>query len=267
MKLFHHRTVLLGSFLGLALIPAIFIACTDSASVRANSGGGQKSGDAQSVSLEIVHETCDLESSNTDKQDANGDKKPDITTVMSGGKKVCRAVDLNFDGKIDRYTYFDDEGKLRRTESDYDRDGLIDEIALYKSGVLVARNRETNLDGKLDTWDTYENGKLVKRMRDGNADGRVEQWWTFPDPDNLDCPVVAYDTDGDGRPDDKVDVCKEREKEAKEQGFVESQNATTPDAGHTTSSDASPNNDNQQPGDEKSSSDAGNSSNEDGGTQ
>jgi len=44
-----------------------------------------------------------------------------------------------------------------------------------------------------------------------NADGRVDQWWSFPDPTKLECPVVESDADGDGRPDTRQDVCKERD--------------------------------------------------------
>ena len=54
-------------------------------------------------------------------------------------------------------------GAIRARESDFDRDGRIDEIAYYTAGVVVRKDRETNLDGKLDTWDFYEGGKLHHR--------------------------------------------------------------------------------------------------------
>ena len=135
----------------------------------------------------IEHEPCDTKSAGA-QADANGDGKVDMITVMSGGKEVCRAIDLNFDGIIDRYVYFDAEGNTRRVESDYDRDGRIDEVATYVKGVLVRKDREMNLDGRFDTWDIFENGKLVRRERDFDGDGKVDQWWTFPDPNNLPAP-------------------------------------------------------------------------------
>ena len=90
---------------------------------------------------------------------------------------------------------------IRRRESDFDRDGRIDEIAYYTGGVIARKDRETNLDGKLDTWDFYEGGKIHHRMRDSDGDGRVDQWWTWPNPDRIECAVIAADHNRDGRPD------------------------------------------------------------------
>ena len=157
----------------------------------------------------IVHEDCDINSPTAQRIDASGEGKPDIISVMSGGHEICRALDLNFDGRIDRYMYFDDKGQVRRVESDYDRDGRIDEVAIYRDGQIVRKDREMSLDGKVDTWDVYENGKLVKQERDSDGDGKVDEWWTFPDPNHPECPLVAKDTTGDGRPDpgSQIDMC------------------------------------------------------------
>jgi hypothetical protein len=129
--------------------------------------------------------------------------------VMVNGRETCRMVDLNHDGRPDSFIYFEANGAVRRTESDFDRDGFIDEIAHYKGGVVVRKDRETNLDRKLDTWDFYEGGKLKQRLRDSDANGRVDQWWTWPNPDRLECAVIASDHDGDGQPDPTsvVDAC------------------------------------------------------------
>jgi hypothetical protein len=185
----------------------VLVACSQAVSVGTDSA--QQSTDLRPV--ELVHEPCDLQSKEAAQTDVNLDGRAEITRVMKGGREVCRAVDLNFDGRIDSYLYFDAQGLLRRRESDFDRDGLIDEIATYHGGKIVRKERETNLDGKLDTWDFYQNEILIRTERDSNANGRVDQWWGFPDPTRLDCPVVESDNDGDGRPDSRIDVCKERE--------------------------------------------------------
>ena len=157
----------------------------------------------------IEHEPCDTKSASA-SQDNNGDGKADMVSVTSGGREVCRGLDLNFDGRFDRYVYFDANNEIRRVESDYDRDGRIDEVAIYVGGKLIRKDREMNLDGRVDTWDIFEDGKLVRRERDSDGDGKVDQWWTFPDPNNLSCPIVAVDKDGDGKPDpgSEVDMCK-----------------------------------------------------------
>jgi hypothetical protein len=160
----------------------------------------------------IVHEECPLDGSNAVQEDLNGDGRPDRTTLIEHGRPVCQALDFNFDGVVDAWVYFDAAGKVRRRESDYDRDGRVDEIALYQEGQLVERQRATSLTGKLDTWQYYRNGKLTSAERDSNGDDYVDQWWEYPDDRAADCPLIHSDVNGDGRPDPgaTVDVCRER---------------------------------------------------------
>lgn len=163
---------------------------------------------SDSLPTVVEHEPCDAAASGNQRTDTNGDGKPDIVAVMSGGREVCRVVDLNHDDKPDSFIYFEGTN-IRRRESDFDRDGKIDEIAYYTGGVVVRKDRETNLDGKLDTWDFYEAGKIHHRMRDSDGDGRVDQWWTWPNPDRIECAVIAADHNRDGRPDPNavIDAC------------------------------------------------------------
>lgn len=218
------------SVLLVALFVPLPVACSQSVSTEASSPTGEK----DAYPTEITHEDCDADAKGAVKTDANNDGRADITRVMEGNREVCRVLDLNFDGRVDNFLYFDEAGNLRRRESDFDRDGIIDEIGLYKTGRIVQKHRETNLDGKLDTWDSYTNERLTERRRDTNADGKIDQWWTFPDPNKIECPVVATDEDGDGKPDARHDPCKEREAElaAAAQPWDKQQPAApSPDAG------------------------------------
>src|SRR5262249_34773354 len=111
-------------------------------SFSAGGCGGAKEGDAKvpsadTLPLAIEHESCDVTSGSAEKLDTNGDGKPDIVRVMSGGREVCRMVDLNHDDKPDSYLYFDANGAIRRREPDFDRAGRVDEIAEYSRGVVV----------------------------------------------------------------------------------------------------------------------------------
>src|SRR5262245_9786481 len=92
------------------------------------SASSARSPEAEGVHHEtqIVHEECDVASASS-TYDANGDGRPDATVVSDGGREVCRALDLNFDGTIDSWVYYDGGGQVRRRESDYDRDGRVDE--------------------------------------------------------------------------------------------------------------------------------------------
>lgn len=156
----------------------------------------------------IVLEKCDTDSKSAEKIDANGDGRPEIVKVMRDSREICRTYDLNFDGKVDRTTFYDEAGKVRRMESDFDRDNRVDEIVLYKGGVEVEKHRATTLDGKLDTWDFLEKGQVVRTERDETGDGVIDQWWEYP---TRGCPMIHVDTDGDGRPDPgaSIDYCKE----------------------------------------------------------
>ncbi len=181
--------------------------CSASVSTDAKSAQGQ----VTKRDTRVTHEECDIKSPSTEKIDANGDGRPDIYIVKSGGKEVCRAVDLNFDGQIDTWSYRDAAGQIRRRESDYDRDGRIDEISTYKGGVLAEKDRATTLAGRLDTWQYYQGGKLARAERDADGDGVIDQWWEYPPSNKPGCPMIHSDIDGDGHPDPAgtVDVCKD----------------------------------------------------------
>lgn len=176
--------------------------------------GGKKKGAASAEDARVERETkivlekCDVLSKSSEKIDANGDGKPDIVKVKAGSRESCRTADLNFDGKIDRTTFFDKAGKVRRIESDFDRDGRVDEISFFSGGKLKEKHRATTLNGKLDTWEFYENNQVIRTERDENGDGYLDQWWEYP---KRGCPMIHVDTDGDGRPDPgaSIDYCKE----------------------------------------------------------
>ncbi|WP_437594069.1 hypothetical protein [Sorangium sp. So ce1000] len=159
----------------------------------------------------VVHEPCDKDSAAAEKVDVNGDRIPDIIHVRKDGREVCRVVDLNLDGAIDAFIYYDGSGVERRRESDFDRDGRADEIAHYEHGVVVLKERETNFDNKLDTWDYYEGSRLARRERDSDGDGIIDQWWQFNNPNDPKCAVVASDQNADGKadPGSVVDLCAE----------------------------------------------------------
>ena len=167
---------------------------------------------------EMKHDPCDGAAAGNERIDVNGDGRPNIVKVMKGGRETCRILDLNLDGAIDAYVYYDDAGLERRREFDFDRDGRVDEIVSLRGGVIFLKERETNFDNQLDTWDYYESGRLVKRERDSDGDGVIDQWWTFNNPTDARCAAVAFDRNYDGQPDPAgiLDVCAE----ARQRGFV-----------------------------------------------
>ncbi|MBI4953157.1 MAG: hypothetical protein HY908_14075 [Myxococcales bacterium] len=180
------------------------LACKSSGDAKSPDEAAKKPRDT-----EMVHQACDLESSGASVLDADRDGRPEIIRVTSGAREVCRAIDINGDGGIDFFNYFDAEGRLTRRESGFDRDNRPEQIAYYEGGQIVRRERETNFDGKLDTWDYYEGGRLVREERDATADGFVDQWWDFDRPAEPECARVRSDADADGQPDaeEPIDTC------------------------------------------------------------
>lgn len=164
--------------------------------------------DARTRDVDFSHDNCNPDASSK-TVDVNGDQRPDIVHVMKDGHEMCRIVDLNFDGAVDAYIYFDDKGAERRREEDFDRDGRPDQITVLQGGQLAEKHRETNFDDKIDTWDYYQSGVLVRRERDSDGDAIIDQWWTFYDPARPRCATVASDRNADGKPDadSQVDLC------------------------------------------------------------
>ena len=58
--------------------------------------------------------------------DVNGDGRPDVYELRRGSKRVCRAMDLDFDGQVDVVELFDDSGTRTQRLSDLDGNGTID---------------------------------------------------------------------------------------------------------------------------------------------
>lgn len=79
-------------------------------------------------------------------QKADTEQKPQ--QIMP--KKI--GVDTNFNGKPDRWEYYDDKGQITKVESDPDEDGIIDETVVYENGKPVKGWKDTNKDGKPDVW-------------------------------------------------------------------------------------------------------------------
>ena len=215
---------------GLASAAAVaLVACGGGA----GSTGPNQPGEVTHRDIRIVHQDCPIDSGGAEKLNLGGDARPDVVIVKSGGREVCRALDMNFDGVWDSWVYRDPAGAVVRRENDYDRDGRVDEIAIYRGGVLTEKQRATTLVGRLDTWHFYNAGALARTERDSDGDTQIDQWWEYPKSDRLDCPLIHSDVDGDGHPDPgaTVDVCGESS------GYVPPEKG---DKGSSTSFDRGP---------------------------
>jgi hypothetical protein len=175
---------------------------------------GGAAGDAKSPGTPsqtaLTHEDCSESGNKVETLDTNGDGKPDIRRVFNkgSGREICRIVDLNHDGKIDMYEYYDGSGNVRRREYCYDDSGQVNAVEYYDAGKLSKREYDTTGMHKVDTWDWFDasaptdakTGRPThptRRERDVTGDGKPDQWWTWSG-DNV---QIAIDNNGDGKPD------------------------------------------------------------------
>ena len=139
--MFNHINQLKSSTVGLFTCLFALGGCAQKPSKTAGSGATYRE-------TEITLEECDIESKHAEGHDADGDGRPEVIQVYEDDSEICRAVDLNLDGKVDRTSFYDEAGVVRRVESDFDRDGRVDEVMLFEAGVLVQKSRATTMDGR-----------------------------------------------------------------------------------------------------------------------
>lgn len=151
-------------------------------------------------------ERCDVTQPGATSVDLNGDGAPDLIKLRRAGKLICQVVDLNFDGRLEVVTHFDDAGKPRRHARDFDFDGKPDAVEILRHGALVEKQLDTNADGRSDTWQQYEGGKLLRTESDTDGDGRADLR-TVIDVDDDVCRIHFRDSDGDGYADTRKREC------------------------------------------------------------
>ena len=118
--------------------------------------------------------------------DANGNGSVDTWTEMDGSRPLRSRVDINEDGKIDRWEYYD--------AAQSGPDGR---------GALVRAEEDTTHDGRPDKWETYEHGILKTVAFDENGNGRPTRRLIYSSTARV---VIESDPDASGRLAEHVDV-------------------------------------------------------------
>lgn len=121
------------------------------------------------------------------RHDANGNGVAESTSYMDGGRIARIEIDLNEDGRIDRWEYYGADQRLEKVGFSRSSDGHEDawsyadaagtvmrvEIAAapgervtrteyFDRGVLARAEEDTDADGVVDRWETYEQGRLAR---------------------------------------------------------------------------------------------------------
>ena len=135
--------------------------------------------------------------------DRNGNGVIDTWTDMDGARPLRSRIDLNEDGVIDRWEYYDDQGKLLKVGFSRNGNGKPDAWGFSGPDGKVSRVEisSTGDEHKIDRWEFYENDVLVRVELDTNDDGKVDKWETY---ENGAIKTAEFDEDGDGKRDRRL---------------------------------------------------------------
>ena len=140
--------------------------------------------------------------------DRTQDGRPDTVGVMDGARVEHVELDLDEDGRTDRWDFYRAGNTLDRVGFSRLRDGVLDAEAFYAPDGSVSRIELSSArNGKVDRIEFYENGVLVRAEVDGNGDSRPDRWETYrpnpgaaPGEPAFALASVAFDDDGRGTP-------------------------------------------------------------------
>ncbi|MCB9778088.1 MAG: hypothetical protein H6742_05960 [Alphaproteobacteria bacterium] len=163
--------------------------------------GGKKKTGGEVRRAAVLSETPTADGLTRQDIDINGDGVADVFNYQreradAAPLMVRKETDLNWDGRIDVRSWFDDAGEMTKEEMDGDFDGRVDWTDHYQSGRRVMSEVDTDFDGMFDLFKYYEGNVLRRKERDANKDGRVDLWEYLDDQGNV--VKVGRDTDGDG---------------------------------------------------------------------
>ena len=161
------------------------------------------------------------------KYDSNGNGVIDTWSYMDGARAVRIDIDVDEDGKIERWEYYGASQKLEkvgfsrardgkedawsypgaagaveRIETSTRRDGKVSRVEHFKADRLVAAEEDSDQDGKTDKWETYDGERLASVAFDtqhrGTADRRLIYGSNWPVSDR----AASYTSRRAGGPDD-----------------------------------------------------------------
>ncbi|MEL6546035.1 MAG: hypothetical protein AAFQ82_15510 [Myxococcota bacterium] len=174
------------------------LACSSGESSEAVKAGAEEA--TNSAAFEDRKAWADERGLEVRQFDLNRDNQPNVFKFFkvddSGQELIVRKdIDLNNDTRVDVVQLYDDDGRLVSEESDLDFDGKMDVKSMFEDEVLTRKELDLNFDGTADVVRYYTKGKIERIETDNNGDGRVDTWEYFVGGE-LD--RVGTDNDGDG---------------------------------------------------------------------
>jgi hypothetical protein len=140
--------------------------------------------------------------------DANKNGKNDAVAYMDGTRLLHIDLDLDENGKVERWDFYGPNQALEKVGLSRLNDGVMDAEAFYDPpGTLRRMLISTARDGRFDRVEFYDHGVLARAEEDGNHDGRPDKWETYRSQAIAGANEPAYaitssafDDTGSGRP-------------------------------------------------------------------
>lgn len=140
--------------------------------------------------------------------DSTGNGRHDAVSIMDGARLLRIELDLDENGKVDRWDFYGPDRQLQMVGFSSGNDGIMDSKAFYAAdGSLLRIELSTRRDGHFNRVEFYASGVLVRSEEDTNFDGRPDKWETYRpnrNPSAGDPPYtiesVAFDDTGRGTP-------------------------------------------------------------------
>lgn len=143
--------------------------------------------------------------------DTNRNGTFDTVSVMDGARIVRIELDLDENGRTERWDFYTADGRLEKVGLSRENDGVLDAHAFYAaSGELERMEISTARDGTFDRVEFYERGVLVRSADDTNRDGRPDKWDAYAavagaaDGEKYTVTSTALDQSGLGRADRRL---------------------------------------------------------------
>lgn len=112
--------------------------------------------------------------------DASGNGRKDAVSVMEGTRIRWIELDLDENGKVDRWDVYGPGNRLERVGLSRQNDGVLDAHAFYAAdGTLLRIEVSTRRDGRFDRIELYESGVLARSEEDVDTDGVPDTWTTY----------------------------------------------------------------------------------------
>jgi hypothetical protein len=140
--------------------------------------------------------------------DTNHNGIVDTVSFMDGSHIVRVELDLDENGKTERWDFYKPDGTLEKVGFSRLNDGIMDAQAFYQPEKVLARMEvSTKRDGQFDRVEFYQNGALTRAQEDTNGDGKADKWDSYkpvehPKPGEPAYTITSteFDDSGSGRP-------------------------------------------------------------------